>query len=246
MKPSAQPASQAAPATAASRSAASLWSTPFFAVLRRDLLLACRARADLVVSLLFFVLVACLFPLAVGADAARLRAMAPGILWVAALLSALLSQHRLFAQDHADGALEQWLLSPEPAALWVLAKILAHWIGTGLPLVLMAPAMGLLFDLSQCSRWTLSISFALGTPVLALLGTLGAALTLGLRGGGVLQALLLLPLFAPVLIFGAGSVTACAAGQVHATPFLLLGAALLAALALVPPACALALRFAVE
>jgi len=157
-----------------------------------------------------------------------------------------LSQHRLFAQDHADGALEQWLLSPEPAALWVLAKILAHWIGTGLPLVLMAPAMGLLFDLSQCSRWTLSISFALGTPVLALLGALGAALTLGLRGGGVLQALLLLPLFAPVLIFGAGSVTACAAGQVHATPFLLLGAALLAALALVPPACALALRFAVE
>ncbi|MCH4590003.1 heme exporter protein CcmB, partial [Achromobacter xylosoxidans] len=164
--------------------------SPFFAVLRRDLLLLGRGRADAMVSLLFFVLVACLFPLGVGADASLLRTLGPGVLWVAALLATLLSQHRLFAQDHADGTLEQLLLSPGAATLWVLAKITAHWIGTGLPLVAVAPLMGLLFDLGQCSRLTLSLSFALGTPVLALVGAIGAALALGMRGG-VLQALLL-------------------------------------------------------
>ncbi|WP_148316691.1 heme exporter protein CcmB [Achromobacter xylosoxidans] len=220
--------------------------SPFFAVLRRDLLLLGRGRADAIVSLLFFVLVACLFPLGVGADASLLRTLGPGVLWVAALLATLLSQHRLFAQDHADGTLEQLLLSPGAATLWVLAKITAHWIGTGLPLVTVAPLMGLLFDLGQCSRLTLSLSFALGTPVLALVGAIGAALALGMRGGGVLQALLLLPWFVPVLIFGAGSVSACATGQPPTTAFLLLGGALLAALALAPPACVLALRFAVE
>lgn len=219
--------------------------SPFFAVLRRDLLLLGRGRADAIVSLLFFVLVACLFPLGVGADASLLRTLGPGVLWVAALLATLLSQHRLFAQDHADGTLEQLLLSPGAATLWVLAKITAHWIGTGLPLVAVAPLMGLLFDLGQCSRLTLSLSFALGTPVLALVGAIGAALALGMRGG-VLQALLLLPWFVPVLIFGAGSVSACATGQPPTTAFLLLGGALLAALALAPPACVLALRFAVE
>ncbi|MFY1991114.1 heme exporter protein CcmB [Achromobacter xylosoxidans] len=220
--------------------------SPFFAVLRRDLLLLGRGRADAIVSLLFFVLVAGLFPLGVGADASLLRALGPGVLWVAALLATLLSQHRLFAQDHADGTLEQLLLSPGAATLWVLAKTTAHWIGTGLPLVAVAPLMGLLFDLGQCSRLTLSLSFALGTPVLALVGAIGAALALGMRGGGVLQALLLLPWFVPVLIFGAGSVSACATGQPPTTAFLLLGGALLAALALAPPACVLALRFAVE
>lgn len=223
-----------------------LFATPFFAVLRRDLLVAYRGRADVCVALFFFVLVACLFPLGVGADSALLRVIAPGILWIAALLSALLSQHRLFAQDHADGTLEQLMLSPESPALWVLAKIVAHWIGTGLPLIAMAPIMGLLFDLNQSALWTLSVSFALGTPILALLGAIGAALTLGLRNSGLLLALLMLPLFVPVLIFGAGAVESVMAGEDSATHFLLLGGLLLAALALVPPTCALALRFAVE
>src|SRR5690606_23362036 len=135
-----------------------------------------------------------------------LRAIAPGVLWVAALLSTLLSLHRLFAQDHADGTLEQLLLSPEPTALWALAKVCAHWIVTGLPLVVVAPGLALLFDVEQDALGVLVLSLALGTPILALLGAVGAALTLGLRGGGVLLALLVLPLFVPVLIFGAGAV----------------------------------------
>lgn len=219
---------------------------PFVAVMRRDLLLAWRGRADVLVTLAFFVIVVCLFPFGVGAETNQLRAIAPGVLWVAALLSTLLSLHRLFAQDHADGTLEQLLLSPEPTALWVLAKVAAHWIVTGLPLVLVAPGLALLFDVGQGVLGVLTLSLALGSPILALLGAVGAALTLGLRGGGVLLALLVLPLFVPVLIFGAGSVDAELGGTGAVAHLLLLGGGLLGAIALAPFACAAALRIAME
>lgn len=219
---------------------------PFVAVLRRDLMLAWRGRADVLVTLAFFVIVVCLFPFGVGAETNQLRAIAPGVLWVAALLSTLLSLHRLFAQDHADGTLEQLLLSPEPTALWVVAKVAAHWIVTGLPLVLAAPGLALLFDVEQDALGVLVLSLALGSPILALIGAVGAALTLGLRGGGVLLALLVLPLFVPVLIFGAGAVDSHLAGTGAAAHLLLLGGGLLGALALAPFACAAALRIAME
>ena len=219
---------------------------PFAAVLKRDLTLAWRGRADVLVTLAFFVVVVCLFPFGVGAETNQLRAIAPGVLWVAALLSTLLSLHRLFAQDHADGTLEQLLLSPEPTPLWVTAKVVAHWVVTGLPLVIAAPALALLFDVEQDALRVLTVSLALGTPVLALLGAVGAALTLGLRGGGVLLALLVLPLYVPVLIFGAGAVDSHLSGTGAQAHLLLLGGGLLGALALAPFACAAALRIAME
>jgi heme exporter protein B len=219
---------------------------PFWAVLRRDLLLAWRGRADVLVTLGFFVVVVCLFPFGVGAETNQLRSIAPGVLWVAALLATLLSLHRLFAQDHADGTLEQLLLSPDPTVLWVVAKISAHWIATGFPLVVVAPGLALLFDVDQEVLGVLVLSLALGTPILALLGAVGAALTLGLRGGGMLLALIVLPLFVPVLIFGAGAVESFLSGTGAAAHLLLLGGGLLGALALAPFACAAALRIAVE
>ena len=219
---------------------------PFLAVLRRDLMLAWRGRTDVLVTLAFFVIVVCLFPFGVGPETNQLREIAPGVLWVAALLSTLLSLNRLFAQDHADGTLEQLLLSPEPTALWVVAKIAAHWIVTGLPLVIVAPGLALLFDLQQDALGVLVLSLALGSPILALLGAVGAALTLGLRGGGVLLALLILPLYVPVLIFGAGAVDAHLGGMGASAQLLLLGGGLLGALAAAPFACAAALRIAIE
>lgn len=221
-------------------------SGTFFAVLRRDLLLAWRGRADVLVTIAFFVVVVSLFPFGIGAETNQLRAIGPGVLWVAALLSTLLSLHRLFARDHADGTMEQLLLSPDPAALWVTAKIAAHWIVTGLPLVIVAPALALWFDVEQGVLGVLTVSLALGTPILALIGAIGAALTLGLRGGGVLLALLVLPLYVPVLIFGAGAVEAELGGIGASAHLLLLGGGLLGALALAPLACAAALRIAVE
>ncbi len=218
----------------------------FAAVLRRDLLLAWRGRADVLVTLAFFVVVVCLFPFGVGAEPNQLRAIAPGVLWVAALLSTLLSLHRLFGQDYADGTLEQLVLSPEPAVLWVTAKVAAHWTATGLPLVIAAPGLALLFDVEQGALSVLVLSLALGTPILALLGAVGAALTLGLRGGGMLLALLVLPLFVPVLIFGAGAVDAHLSGTGAAAHLLLLGGGLLGALVLAPLACAAALRIALD
>ena len=200
----------------------------------------------MLVTLAFFVVVVCLFPFGVGAETNLLRAIAPGVLWVAALLATLLSLHRLFAQDHADGTLEQLLLSPEPTVLWVVAKILAHWVATGLPLVVVAPALAMLFDVEQGALGILILSLTLGTPILALLGAVGAALTLGLRGGGMLLALLVLPLFVPVLIFGAGAVEAELSGTGAAAHLLLLGGGLAGALALAPWACAAALRISTE
>lgn len=215
-------------------------------IVGRDLRLALRRRSDVLTTLFFFVVVVTLFPLGVGAEPSLLRTMAPGVLWVAALLASMLALGRLFAADFADGTLEQMLLSAEPLVLIVAGKVLAHWLVSGLPLVLLAPLLGVQFGLPAGSIGVLCASLLLGTPVLSLLGAIGAALTLGVRGGGVLVALLVLPLFIPVLIFGAGAVGAEASGLGVAAHFLLLGAMLAASAALAPWATAAALRVAVE
>jgi heme exporter protein B len=216
------------------------------AIVRRDLLLAFRRRAELLTTLFFFIIVVSLFPLAVGPEAQLLRTMAPGILWVAALLASMLALGRLFAPDHADGTLEQMALSTEPLAVIVIGKILAHWLLSGMPLVLLSPVLALQYGLSSSAVLVLVISLLLGTPVLSLIGAIGAALTLGVRGGGVLVGVLVLPLYVPVLIFGAGAVGAEAAGVGVAAHLLLLGGALAASLALAPWATAAALRIALE
>lgn len=213
----------------------------FAAVVQRDLLLAWRRRVEFGTTLGFFVLAALLFPLGAGAEPALLRRIGPGVLWVAALLASLLSLGRLFAADHADGTLEQLLLGGEPPAALVLAKIVAHWLVAGLPLVLLAAPLALAFGLPADALAPLAAGLLLGTPLLSLIGAVGAALTLGLRGGGMLLGLLVLPLYAPVLVFGAGSVDA--AGP---APLLLLAGLLLAALALAPWAGTAALRIAIE
>jgi len=215
-------------------------------VMRRDLLAALRRRSDLATTLVFFAIVASLFPLGIGPEARLLRELAPGVLWVAALLASLLALNRLFAADYADGTLEQLLLAPQPLSVLVLAKITAHWLTCGLPLIALAPLLALQFDLAQDVLPVLLVSLLLGTPVLSLIGAVGAALTLGLRGGGALLALLVLPLYVPVLIFGAGAVEASVAGLGAGPHLSLLGAVLLIALVFAPWAAAAALRIAVE
>jgi heme exporter protein B len=215
-------------------------------VLYRDLLLAMRRRGDVATALLFFVIVASLFPLGIGAEPNLLRDIAPGVIWVAALLSSLLSLRRLFESDHADGTLEQILLGAAPLGVVVLAKAAAHWLASGLPLVAIAPLIALQYDLPAALYPVLGLSLALGTPVLSLVGAIGAALTLGLRGGGVLLALLVLPLYVPVLIVGAGAVEMAAAGSGAEAQLLLLAAALVLAAAFAPWAIAAALRISSE
>ena len=216
------------------------------AVATRDLLTALRHRADVVTTLIFFAIVASLFPLGVGSETAMLRLMGPGVVWVAALLASMLALARLFASDYADGSLEQLVLSPHPLTLLVLAKIAAHWLASGLPLVIIAPLLGLQFDLSADAQLVLLASLLLGTPTLSLIGAVGAALTLGVRGGGALLSLLVLPLYVPVLIFGAGAVEATAAGLGATAHLSLLGALLLVALVFAPWATAVSVRIAVE
>ena len=218
-----------------------LWS-----LLRRDVLLALRRPSEVLTVVFFFVVVAALFPLAVGPERTTLRMLAPGVLWVGALLASLLALNRLFEADHRDGTLEQMLLSGTPLTLLVVAKIAAHWVLCGLPLVLLAPLLGVLFDLSGDALGVLALSLLIGTPVLSCLGAIGAALTLGLRGGGVLLALLVLPLFVPVLVFGAGAVEAQASGLGSQAHFSILLAMLLPAAFFGPWACASALRIALE
>lgn len=218
----------------------------FFLLLKRDLKLALRKRADLATSLFFFVIVASLFPLAIGPEVAVLSIIAPGVLWVAALLASMLSLTRLFASDLADGSLEQLLLAPQPLAWLVLAKILAHWLLYALPLVLLAPLIGLQYALASHVLAVLTLSLLLGTPALSLIGAIGAALTLGVRGSGLLVALLVLPLYIPLLIFGAGAVTASQHGMSATAQLSLLAAGSLLALVLAPLATAAALRISVE
>jgi heme exporter protein B len=216
------------------------------ATMRRDVLLAWRRRSDALTTLFFFIIVVSLFPLGVGPEAQLLRTMAPGIVWVAALLASMLALGRLFAQDHADGALEQMVLSAEPLTVIVFGKVLAHWLVTGVPIALLAPLMAMQFGLDGTSIVVLFLSLLLGTPVLSLVGAIGAALTLGVRGGSVLVALLVLPLYIPVLIFGAGAVGAEASGTGATAHLLLLAASSAAAIALAPWATAAALRISLE
>ena len=191
-------------------------------------------------------IVVSLFPLGIGAEPRLLRSIAPGVVWVAALLASMLSLGRLFASDYQDGTLEQLLISPQPLFLVVLGKILAQWLVSELPLVLFAPLIGIQFDLAPGSLVILFVSLLLGTPVLSLIGSIGAALTLGLRGGGVLIALLILPLYVPVLIFGTGAVDSSIAGFSPAANLYLMGALLVVALVFAPWATSAALRISLE
>jgi heme exporter protein B len=215
-------------------------------VVYRDLLLALRRRSDVATALLFFVIVASLFPLGIGAEPNLLRAIAPGVIWVAAALSSMLSLGRLFAADYDDGTLEQMLLGAAPLGVVAAAKALAHWLVAGLPLVAIAPLIALQYDLAAQLWGVLALSLLLGTPVLSLIGAIGAALTLGLRGGGVLLSLLVLPLYVPVLIMGAGAVEMAAAGLGGGGQLLLLGAMLVVAAAFAPWAISAALRISLE
>ena len=218
----------------------------FAAVLKRDLVLALRRKNEVITSVFFFVVVAALFPVGIGPEMNTLRLVGPGILWVGALLASMLSLGRMFAADHADGSLEQMALSPHSLSVLVAAKILAHWILSGLPLVLLAPVIGLQFDLSANALWILTLSLLLGTPVLSLIGAVGAALTLGVRGGDVLLTLLVLPLYVPALVFGAGAVQAEISGLGASAHLSILSAMVLVAAVFSPWASAAALRVALE
>ncbi|WP_418319429.1 heme exporter protein CcmB [Piscinibacter sakaiensis] len=220
--------------------------TLFAALVGRDLRLAARRRVDVLLPLAFFTVAVSLFPLGVGPETETLRQIAPGVVWVCALLAAMLSVTQLYAGDFADGSLEQMLLSGESSLSIAAAKALAHWLLTGLPLVLAAPVFGLLFDMHQPAIAALVAGLLLGTPILSLLGGLGAALTLGLRSAGVLLILLIVPLCIPALIFGTGAVAAVEAGLDAQGHYSLLGALLIFTALVAPWATASALRIATE
>lgn len=215
-------------------------------VIGRDLLLAMRRRADVANALLFFVIVASLFPLGVGPEPDLLRTIAPGVIWVAALLASMLALGRMFAADYADGALEQMLLSAAPLSVIVAGKAVAHWLVSGLPLMVLAPLLAIQFDLPAAALLVLMASLALGTPALTLIGAIGAALTIGVRGSGVLTSLLVLPLYVPVLILGTSAVDAAAGGVTVQAHLLLLAAFLVFAAAFAPWATAAALRISLD
>ncbi len=221
-------------------------STAFMGLLRRDLQIAIRKRSELLNPILFFILVVSLFPLGIGPEPRLLGEIAPGIIWVAALLATLLSMERLFRSDFEDGALEHLLLSPHALSLLALAKVLAHWLVTGLPLILVSPLLGVLLHLPTEAIRVLPLTLLLGTPILSLLGAVGVALTVGLRRGGVLLTLLVLPLYVPVLIFGTAAVAAAGAGLPVSGQLALLGAMLALALTLSPLATAAGLRISAD
>jgi len=216
------------------------------AVIRRDLLMVMRRKSEVLTALFFFVIVSSLFPLGIGPEPALLRKIAPGVLWVGALLATMLGLQRMFAADHADGTLEQMAISPTPLVLLVLGKIVAHWLVSGLPLVLMAPVLGIQFDLDAGALGVLMLALLLGTPLLSFIGAIGAALTLGVRGGGVLLSLLVLPLYVPALIFGAGAVESHISGMGAGGHLSLLAAILALAVFFAPWAATAALRIALE
>ena len=218
----------------------------FLAVYLRDLRLAWRRRTEALLPVAFFLVAASLFPLGVGPDPQILKLIAPGVVWVCALLAAMLSMPPLFAADHADGSLEQLLLAPDAGLAVAAAKAGAHWTISGAPLVVGAPLLGLLLGMPAAELPVLFVSLLLGTPILSLLGGVGAALTLGLRSAGMLIVLIVLPLAIPALIFGAGAAAAVDAGQSPSPHLSLLGALLIACLVGAPPATAAALRIAVE
>jgi len=221
-------------------------SAAFAAVYTRELRLALRRRVEALLPVVFFVVAVSLFPVGVGPEPQTLRVIAAGVVWVCALLASMLSVANLYALDHADGSLEQMLLSGHPPTLIASAKAAAHWTITGAPLVLAAPLIGLLLDMSPAALATLVAALLLGTPILSLLGGMGAALTLGLRSAGVLLILLILPLSIPALIFGSGAVGAVDSGISASGHFSLLGALLILTALIAPPATAMALRIALE
>ncbi|WP_394206047.1 heme exporter protein CcmB [Shewanella waksmanii] len=214
----------------------------FFTLLKRDLQIAVRHKGDIFNPLLFFVLVVTLFPLGIGPEPQVLSRVAPGIIWVAALLASMLSLERLFKADFVDGSLEQMLLSPQPLPLMVLAKVLAHWLLTGVPLILVAPLLAVLLHLEANSYGALIATLALGTPVLSLLGAIGVALTVGLRKGGVLLSLLILPLYIPVLIFATSAIDAAGLNLPYSGHLAIIAAMLVGSLTLAPFAIGASLR----
>ncbi|RCV90009.1 heme exporter protein CcmB [Billgrantia montanilacus] len=218
----------------------------FWATLKRDLVLLLRRRSEVMNPLVFFAIVITLFPIGISPDPQLLTAIAPGLLWVAALLAALLSLDSLFRADYDDGSLEQLLLTPQPLAVLALAKVAVHWLLTGLPLALMAPLLGVMLALPAGSYGVLAVSLALGSASLSLIGAIGAALTVGLSRGGVLLSLLVLPLYIPVLIFGAGAVQAAIFGDGVMAHLAILGALLALALILAPLAIAASLRISIN
>jgi heme exporter protein B len=214
----------------------------FALIVKRDLMIAFRHRDDIINPLLFFVIVVTLFPLGVGPESSTLSRIAPGIIWVAALLATLLSLDRLFKSDYADGSLEQMLLSPQPIFILVLAKIVAHWLLTGLPLILIAPLLAVLLHLNEHSYGALMLTLLLGTPVLSLLGAIGVALTVGIKKGGVLLSLLILPLYIPVLIFATSAIDTAAMNLPYNGQLAIIAAIFFASLTLAPFAVSAALK----
>jgi heme exporter protein B len=219
---------------------------PLWVLLKREMQQSVRRWSDLISPLVFFVVVSSLFPLAISPSPDVLRQVGPGVLWVAALLALLLSMNRLFRDDFEDGSLEQLVLAPQPLALMVLGKVLAYWLQMVLPLLLLTPAVAIAYDLPTVAIEVLLLSLLLGTPALSLLGAISAALTVGLRQGAGILAILLLPLSIPVLIFGSRATDLAAAGMSTTGPLLLLGAISLLALSLTPFAIAAALRVSLD
>ncbi len=219
----------------------------FLLILKRDLLLAMRRRSEIFTVLFFFIVVISLFPLGISTEDKVLKQIAPGVVWVAALLASTLALDRLFSDDYDDGTLEQMTLAPVSLPIVVLAKILAHWLLTGLPLVLISPLVGLFYHLPFESIKVMMLVLLLGTPVLSMLGAIAAALTLGLRGGGVLVSLLVLPLYIPVLVYGAGAISTSMVEGLSIQPYLLLlFAFMLLAVIFSPWATAAAIKISIE
>lgn len=219
---------------------------PVWLLLQREMRQSFRRRSDLISPLVFFVVVATLFPLAISPATDVLRQVGPGVLWVAALLSMLLSMNRLFRDDYEDGSLEQLVLAPQPLVLLVLGKVLAHWLQMVLPLLLLTPAVATAYDLPAEATWVLLLSLLLGTPALSLIGGITAALTVGLRQGAGVLAVLLLPLSIPVLIFGSRATDLAVTGMDTTGPLMLLGAMSILAASLAPFGIAAALRVSLD
>ncbi len=221
-------------------------TSAFILLLKRDLTLAYRRRAELMNPLLFFVLVTAMFPLGIGNDPKLIEAVGPGVIWVAALLAALLSLDAMFRSDYDDGSLEQFMLSAHPVSILVLAKVLAHWLVTGLPLFLAAPILAVLLNIPADVIPILMLTLVLGTPVLSLIGSVGVALTVGLRRGGVILSLLVLPLYVPVLIFATDTVKTAIIGIPTSAQLSILSAMLVGSLVLAPLATAASLRISLS
>ena len=218
----------------------------FYSLLKRDLLLAFRHRSEMINPLMFFVLVVTLFPLGTGADTQLLKSMAPGIIWVAALLAAMLSLDAIFRSDFEDGSLELLLLNPHPTSILVLAKVFAHWLVTGLPLIIVAPLLAVFLGLDSSLIGLLVVTLLLGTPVLSLIGAVAIALTVGLKRGGILLSLLVLPFYVPILIFSTNAIEMAASGLPVMAQLWILASLLILAITLTPWPTAAALKLSLS